>query len=451
MTIPFDKNLISFAKKLDKPLYAVGGVVRNFLVDKTLSEDVDLAAAIPVEGFLLALKDSGFTVVCEYKRTGTVVFEGNGKKYEYTAFRKDGVYSRGEHTPALTEFTEDILEDALRRDFKCNAVYYDIAGENIVDLLGGTSDISNRILDTVKEPKEVFKSDGLRLLRLARFAGELGFTPTIEVLNAAKTYAENISDISPERIFSELNKILHADKKYSFSDKEGHYKGLKILDETRVLDYVFPELTEGRGMAQRADFHKYDVLEHSLRSTLYAHESVRLAALLHDVGKPFCMKRDGWYRYHYVEGVYIADRILKRLKAPTATIKQVKYLIKEHMVDLDCSMKEKRVRKFLVKNYENLDELLLVKQADFRASLETDEECPTLVKWNKIISAMKEDGTPFTIKELNVSAKLLEALGYKNASIGKELKRLWAVAVDNPKLNNETSLLKIAASDFKIH
>ena len=121
------------------------------------------------------------------------------------------------------------------------------------------------------------------------------------------------------------------------------------------------------------------------------------------------------------------------------------------MVDLDCSMKEKKVRKFLVKNYERLDELLMVKQADFRASLETDEDCPTLVKWREVIRAMKEDGTPFTLKELNVSAKLLEALGYRKASIGKELKRLWDAAVENPSLNNETSLLKLAANDFKLH
>lgn len=448
MIIPFDKNLIDLAKKLPIHLYAVGGVVRNFLIDGSMSKDIDLAAAISIEDIKPILFDCGFKVVAEYKRTGTIVFTDGNTRAEFTTFRKER-YSGGSHVPIETEFTSDIVEDALRRDFKCNAVYYDIKDEKIVDVLGGVEDIKARILDTVTDPDKVFSSDGLRLMRLARFAGELNFKPTAEVLNAASVHAVNIKDISPERIYAELNMILQSDGKYLFSDSSGHYTGLKILDVTRVLDIIIPELADGRGMAQRADFHRYDVLEHSLRSVLYADKKVRLAALLHDVGKPYCFKRDGYYYHHFSEGEKIAERVLKRFKADNATIKKVMFLVREHMIDLDCSVKESKVRKFLVKNYEHLEELLMVKQADFRASLEVEYTAPTLVKWKKILHDMQNDGTPFTLKELNITANELIDIGFVADGIGKELKSLMDYAVLNPKNNVNEVLKKKAISDLK--
>jgi len=105
----FAKNLITLALSLEKPLYAVGGVVRNYLIDGSVSEDVDLAAAIPVEILSEALFLHGFKIVAEYKRTGTVVFSDGEKRYEYTAFRREK-YVGGEHVPAVTEFTDNIYD-----------------------------------------------------------------------------------------------------------------------------------------------------------------------------------------------------------------------------------------------------------------------------------------------------------------------------------------------------
>lgn len=444
----FAQNLIRLSEKMKKPLYAVGGIVRNYLLAEYVSDDVDLAAAITVEELIPYLTEVGFEIVAEYKRTGTVMFTDGLNRYEYTAFRREK-YLGGEHIPSVTEFTEDIYEDALRRDFKCNAIYYDIKNGKIVDPLGGMQDVKNKVLDTVTLPNKVFSNDGLRLMRLARFAGELNFTPTEEVMLAAKKYANNIKSISSERIYAELLKILQSNEKYPFSDPQGHYTGLKILDQTTVLDGIFPELTDGRNMAQRADFHKYDVLEHSLRSVLHADKSVRLAALLHDIGKPFCFRRDGYYYHHFEEGEKIVEKALKRLRADNDTLKKIKFLVKEHMVDLDCSMKENKVRRFIVKNKEMLNALLLVKQADFRASLERDEQAPTLIKWGRIIDKMNKDGTPFTLKELKISSADLIEIGYVGESIGKELNRLWDYAVINPQDNKADILLSMAKKNFK--
>ena len=439
------KKLIDLAQSMDKPLYLVGGLVRNFLIFSKFSGDMDLCAPIKIEDFSSLLIDNGFHLVAEYKRTGTIVFSDGENKYEYASFRSEK-YLSGEHTPYVTEFTEDIVKDALRRDFKCNAIYYDIKNAKFVDPLNGIVDVKNKVLDTVTKPDDVFKNDGLRLMRLARFAGELNFTPTEDVMRSAEKNADNLDDISRERIYTELLAILKSDKKYPFSDKNGHYTGLKILDRTRVLDRIFPELTMGRNMVQRADFHKYDVLEHSLRSVLYSPEKVRLGALLHDVGKPFCYLRDGMYYLHFAEGEKIADKALKRLKADKKSIELVRFLVKEHMVDLDCSMSEKKVRKFIVKNYDRLTELMCVKQADFRASLEVDDTAPTLIKWERILKKMKVDGTPFSVKDLKISASDLIQMGYNGAKIGTTLKKLLATCITNPSQNNRETLIKLAKS-----
>lgn len=442
------KSIVELAKKLPRPLYAVGGVVRNFLIDGSISDDIDLGAAISPEELAPYLCECGLKVSAEYKRTGTIVFEDDVYRYEYTAFRKEE-YVGGEHVPFLTQFTESLQEDALRRDFKCNAIYYDLKNQKYEDPLDGIKDVRNKVIDTVTTPYKVFANDGLRLMRLARFSGELNFVPTTDVLKAATTHAENIKEISPERIYAELVRILQSDQKYPFSDPRGHYVGLKILDSTRVLDYIFPELTEGRGMAQRADFHVYDVLEHSLRTLRHADSRIRMAALLHDIGKPFCFKRDGYYYHHFEEGERLAENVLLRLKADKETIKEVKFLVREHMIDLDCSMKESQVRRFIVKNQDMLDKLLMVKQADFRASLETHDVAPTLIKWGRIIQKMQEDGTPFSLKALNISAAELIEIGFEDKDIGKELKKLWEVAVSHPEQNKNQTLLTIAKKDYK--
>jgi tRNA nucleotidyltransferase (CCA-adding enzyme) len=336
------------------------------------------------------------------------------------------------------------VQDALRRDFKCNAVYYDITNAKFVDPLGGITDIKNKVLDTVKQAEQVFESDGLRLMRLARFSGELNLKPTEEVFFGAKKYAENIKDISVERIFDELKKILVADKKYSFSSRTGHYDGLKILDKTGVLDHIIPELTLGRNMAQRKDFHNYDVLEHSLRAVLYAPENVRLSALLHDVGKPYCMMRDGQFYNHNVEGARIAEEVLKRLKAPNERVREVVFNAKYHMLDLDLKMKESKVKRFIAQNYCRIFDLLALKQADYSACKDDLNISNGVVKWQKIIEKIKEQKVPTDLSMVEIDGKDLVEIGYKGKEIKETLKKLFLFAVDNPKENQREKLYEIA-------
>ncbi len=452
-----DKNLIKLAESLPKPLYVVGGIVRNAYICKQEnidfkstcldnSFDVDLASPLTVEEILPYLEACDFTVVATYKRTNTVVFKKDGNlHYEFTTFRTEK-YHGGEHTPYEVTPTTDIFLDAKRRDFKCNAIYYDIKNGETVDPLGGLIDVKNRVLSTADTPEKVFSFDGLRLLRLARFSGELNFTIEKETLLSAKEHRNNIDHIVPERIYEELKRILVADKKYVFSDKKGHYTALKVLDETRVLDRILPELTLGRNLLQRKDFHNHDVLEHSLSTVLYADESVRLSALFHDIGKPYAMKTYGKYASHPIDGEKIAINVLERLKAPKKTIDEVAHLTKWHMYDVDMKAKENKVRLFIADNIDYLDKFLLLKQADFSACKDDLSEASTVTKWREIYSKMIEEKTPFKLNELNINGKDVQNLGIKGQDISKTLNLLRRECIFNPTLNEKEKLIKLATT-----
>ncbi len=447
--IPFSKTIKDFAKKLDKPLYAVGGYVRNFLLGQIISEDIDLAGSFTEEELVALLETERFNVLARYKHTGTVVFSDGKNKYEYTAFRNESYNRGGQHTPDEVTFTDDIEDDARRRDFKCNAVYYDIKQDKIVDVLGGVYDIENKILNTVRDADVVFASDGLRLMRLVRFAEELNFKPTKYIVERARDFRENIKDISKERIYDELKKILVSDTKYPFSNPSGHYDGLKLLDEIGILDIILPEITKGKGMAQREDYHKYDVFEHTLKVVYYSKPEVRLGALFHDIGKPKAMEEFGKYHGHADIGECLTREILNRLKVDKKTINDTAFLVKYHMKDMDCNERESKIKRFMVANHAYVNRLLLLKQADYKGSKEQINENPTVVKWKEILAKMKKEGTPFTVRGLKICATDLMNIGFIGKAIGDELNKLFDLCVDDASKNEHGALLKIAIVDYE--
>lgn len=249
------KNLIKLANSCPFPLYIVGGRVRDYLAGLPDCSDTDICAPAAADDFIACAESSGYTVEAVFKNTGTVKIACGGENVEFASFRSDE-YVRGEHRPVRSFFTDDIMLDARRRDFKCNAVYYDIKADKFVDPLGGITDIEERRLTTVAPAEKVFSEDGLRLMRLARIAAQTGFTPADDCLRGAMENHALISDVHSARIYAELNMILHADERYGMPLAQ--YKGLKILKDTGVLGEILPELCEGDGMKQRSDYHKYD-------------------------------------------------------------------------------------------------------------------------------------------------------------------------------------------------
>ena len=441
------KKLKILASACPFPLYVVGGSVRDFLAGLTPTiHDWDICSPTSSEDFSKFARENGFTVQAEYRNTGTVKITDGEVDYEYSSFRSDK-YVRGTHVPVEIFFTEDITLDARRRDFTANAVYYNIATGEFVDPLDGISAIKERRLTTVDSAKKVFGEDGLRLMRLARQAAQLGFEPDESCLLGATENASLIKDISPERIFEELVAILTAEGKCGVENAP--YHGFQILEKTGVLSYILPELAKGKGLVQRADFHKYDVLEHSFKALSYMEKQskdyvLRLAALLHDVGKPLCMLRDGNAHGHPEEGEAIAKEILTRLKAPKKTTQRVCWLVKNHMYDFDCMTGENKLRRFFVANFEQLEDLLAVKQADFSACTDDISKAPTCVKWEALLAKMRQEKVPFSLKELAIKGNDLLQEGFPPHQISLLLNGLFLHTATSPSDNVKERLLRLA-------
>ncbi len=437
------ENLIKLAFACEKPLYVVGGSVRDFLAELTPSfYDFDICSAIKVEELVPIATACGLSVKSVFKNTGTLKLQDSeNNEYEYTCFRSDK-YVRGVHVPVEIYFTEDIALDAKRRDFTANAVYFDIKNNAFVDPLNGIPAIKEKRLTTVDKAQKVFGEDGLRLMRLARQAAQLGFSPDEECFLGAKTNAHLICDISPERILTELTSILSADEKYGNTD--GPYQGLTLLEQTGVLAHILPELTLGKNMEQRKDFHKYDVLEHSLRAVKYADKKVRFAALLHDIGKPLCQNRDNNIHAHPIEGALLAKVILKRLKASKKQLERIPALVEWHMYDFDCKTSENKLRRFFVEHQDILEDLLLLKQADFSACMDDTSTAPTCQKWIALLDKMHSEKVPFTLKELHFNGADALALGIKPEKISTLLRMLLLHVATHPNENEKARLSKLA-------
>ena len=439
MKIAVPEKLKNLALRCHFPLYIVGGYVRDAICGiECVSPDIDICAPVSADEFLKVAEGCGAQIDAVYRNTGTVKLGFGQEKYEFTCFRSDE-YVRGVHTPVKTFFTDDIAVDARRRDFKCNAVYYDIARGELCDPLGGIGDIENRRINTVADADKVFGEDGLRLMRLARFTAQLNFIPTDVCLQGAKNNGKLIADISVERIYAELDAILHADEKYGFPGAQ--YRGLKVLDEIGVLDAVLPELTLGRGIEQNASFHSYDVLEHSLRSVLYADREIRLASLLHDIGKPKAFIDNGNFYHHESIGAEIAEEVCLRLKVPKKLASEVVRLTKLHMYDLKGDAHEGKIRKLIVANKDIFDKLLLIKQADFSACKDNLSVAPCVIKWTAIFDKMKAEGAPTELKELAIKGDEVIKCGVPAPLVGKVLEELLYDCALNARLNNKKTLL----------
>lgn len=432
---------------LPKPLYVTGGFVRNKLLNLPVT-DSDVCSALTTSEVASALDGSDFLVRAVYPRMGTMLLEDatDGSQLEYTAFRTESYAVGGGHTPCDVRFGCTLEEDALRRDFTVNAIYCNCLNDELTDPTGGLTDLNARTIRTVTAPEIVFGSDGLRLLRMVRFCAQLGFSPEAHTLKAAVAFRDNLTDISVERKADEFLKILEADRKYpSLCNADGHLRGIRMLLETGMMEYLLPELTLGVGMAQRADFHKYDVAEHSIHAFALVPPHLRLTALLHDIGKPTVFLRNGNFHGHELEGAEIAYEIaLERFKLPKAQCRRIHDLVALHMYDLNCTTREGKLRVFLSWNRELLADLFLLKNADYEACGFHSGECPTVTRMREVLQRMQEQGAPTSLKELNLTASDLKLCfpEIPQNHYGIILKKLFELAVKNPSLNTREILLK---------
>ena len=433
--------LTAFAESLEREgvkLYAVGGCVRDALQNRAV-HDVDLASKARPEELIERANAHGIEARIVQKTLGTVLLTIDGTDYEHTTFRTESYGAGGAHKPDAVRFANMPEQDAFRRDFSVNALYECISDGTILDPTGGLKDLENRVLrTTTKDPAVILRDDGLRILRLIRFAASLGFSVDPETWNAAKANAALLADVAWERKRQELDRILPGPRVF---------EALTMLKDVGALPYLLPELLACDGMQQKKAFHQYDVLTHLFHTCENTPEErgARLIGLLHDVGKPEALQRDGKLYAHDIYGTEIAARMLKRLRYPNALIDRVCGVIRLHMFDLTDEASDATIRKrFAGFGRERTEDLIMIREADVRGS----GYKPTFVaaRWREIYRKMQEEHAPFSERELLVSGEdIMRELGLKSGErIGKIKHALLLRCAVHPEENERGILLQRA-------
>lgn len=431
--------------------YLVGGAVRDMFMNKEAS-DWDVATDATPEQVISAFKKVIPTGIAH----GTVTVHFMGEEIEVTTFRIEQGYSDGRH-PDKVSYASDIEEDLSRRDFTMNAIAVSLKDGSIVDPFNGKADIKNKVIRSVGNPLERFNEDGLRPIRAIRFASQLGFeieTNTLQAISNEKVL-QKTSTISIERFRDELVKLLKSPKPSV---------GLKLLEDTNIMKLFLPELLEGRNCIQNdvRGYHVFDVLDHNFYSCDGApvHKvNVRLAALLHDIGKPASkvvrVTDEGEIYNFFSHEKYsetIARKLLTKLRFSNNEINNVCHLIENHMFHYEESWSDAAIRRFVVRvKPENIEDLIDLRLADMYGKynmpiqIKESNACDLLIQLQDRIKKIQEENSAFTLKSLAVSGKDLMEIGIPSGKlIGKILDSLLETVLDDPKQNSKDVLLNIA-------
>jgi poly(A) polymerase len=345
--------------------YFAGGCVRDMIM-KRASDDYDVATdARPEDVTALFLRT--FEVGAQF---GVVIVLEDGHQVEVATFRSDDAYIDGRHPESVTFSSPE--QDAQRRDFTINGLFYDPVADKILDFVGGRKDIDAKIIRAIGDPAARFREDHLRLLRAVRFAARFGFEIEAETLRAVRELAPLITKVSAERVCAELEKMLV---------DSSRAQAVMLLDSTGLLEHVLPEVSRMKGASQPQNYHpEGDVFAHSVRCLEFLQKPdfvTALATLLHDAGKPEASSQENgritFYR-HEILGEKMARSVCARLKMSRKDSDAVAWLVRKHMIFKDARhMRESRLKRlFAEEAYESLEALC---RADALASTNDLSDC----------------------------------------------------------------------------
>jgi putative nucleotidyltransferase with HDIG domain len=417
--------------------YVVGGSLRDLVLDRRPA-DWDLATDARPER-LVEL----FTGALYENRFGTVVVRRDGETFEITTFRTDHEYA-DYRRPERVDFGDTIEVDLARRDFTVNAMAWGAPpGETptFIDPFGGMLDIRARVLRAVGDPRARFEEDALRMIRAVRLAATLGFGVEAETLAAMQARAGLVAHLSGERIAAELDKLLSAPQPSV---------GLRLMSDTDLLAPISPALAAQRGIPQNK-VPGEDLWDHTLRSVDAAAESrpiVRLAALLHDIGKPATFS-EGHFLGHDVVGADLAGDLLDRLREPRAVRDRVVDLVRLHMFSYESTWSDAAVRRFIGRigalGEGALEELLELREADNVGS-GVPRTAGRLDELRARIAAELAADVALDLRGLAIDGSdLIAELGLQQGPlVGRVLDELLERVIVDPALNDRPTLLVLA-------
>lgn len=438
LVIPQDvKKMIATMQKAGFECYAVGGSVRDLLMGKD-TKTWDFTTNATPEQIISLFPDSFYDN--NFGTVGVKIKDKSGEIediFEITPFRKEGVYSDSRH-PDKIEWAKTVEEDLARRDLTINAIAISI-GNKIIDPFGGYKDIKNKIVRAVGVPEDRFKEDALRLMRAIRIATQLAFQIEEHTWKAIATNCELITKISPERIRDELIKILSS---------EYPADGIKLLYNAGLLDFILPEITQGVGVTQKGTHHLDDVFDHSLNALRFCKNpnwAVRLATLLHDVGKPVTyrdQKGKSTFYNHDTVGAHLAKDIANRLHLSKVDRDKVFTLVRYHMFSVSEFLTDSAVRRFIRRvGPENTQDMLDLRTADRLGSGTPETSWRHEEFKQRIIEVQKH--TP-SVNDLKVDGNdVMKVLTIPpGPRVGVILSKLFEEIMEDPQKNEREYLLE---------
>ena len=417
--------------------YLVGGCVRDLVANRepkdwdiTTNAHPDQIQALFPESF--CNNDYG-TVGVKNEETE----DERLKVVEVTPYRSEGTYSDARRPDHVT-FGVSLAEDLARRDFTINAIAYRIKTDETVDLYEGIDDIRKKRIKTVGNPHDRFSEDALRLMRAIRLAAELNFIIEAETMAGVTATAPLLQKIAIERVSSEFVKLLNSDVPM---------QGIVLLEKMGLIDYILPELRAAMGCEQ-GGIHAYDVYEHLLRTLQAAADkgfstNMRLAALLHDIGKPPTRRTGGKNKHytffgHEVVGAKMAKKILERLKMSRETIDEVVQLVRWHMFFSDPDeITLAAVRRTIVRIGENnIENLLNLRVCDRIGTGRPKEQPFRFRKYKAMVDEALRD--PISVKMLKVDGtRIMHITGEKpGKKLGYILNALMEEVLIEPGKNS---------------
>jgi poly(A) polymerase/tRNA nucleotidyltransferase (CCA-adding enzyme) len=424
--------------------YLVGGAVRDILMGRGHT-DFDIATdARPeqVTGLFRRVIPTGI-------KHGTVTVLFSGTTFEVTTFRTEADYTDGRH-PDSVSYAASIEEDLARRDFTINAMAFDLHARRLLDPHAGRQDLGRGIIRAIGDPAERFREDGLRPLRACRIAAQLSFTVEESTRAAIPAALEILARVSAERVRDELLKILAAPLPSA---------GFFLMKETGILTVILPEILEGVGVTQ-GDLHCYDVFTHSLYACDAAPPeslTLRLAALLHDVGKPRARGdaagRPTFYGHETVSAQLCTD-ILTRLKLPNAVTRDVTHLVSHHMFNYQDEWSDAAVRRLIARvGEEYIPDLMALRRADqIGMCRENGEMFPAgLARFAERVERVQGAAKAFTVGQLAANGRdIMTRLGIPpGPQVGVILNELLQAVLDDPAQNEKERLLGMAEKLYR--
>ena len=431
--------------------YVVGGSVRDTILGR-LADDWDLATDARPDRLLAVFPGAVYE-----NRFGTVAVHEGDEIHQVTTFRTDHDYADFRR-PHRVEFGDDLELDLARRDFTVNAIAWGApapaptkeeatpaaAGATpspaLVDPFDGVADVRARRLRAVGEPAARFREDALRMVRAVRLAAVLEFEidpPTFEAIRANATLAGHVSG---ERVAAELQKLLLAATPSI---------GLRLLSESGLLDILLPEIAAQRGIAQNK-VEGEDLFDHTVRTVDAVPPNrpvVRVAALVHDLGKPSTID-DGPFRGHEAVGAELAQRVLDRLRFPKATTERVVHLVRNHMFNFEPTWGDSGIRRFIQRTgTDSIDDLFALREADnIGSGLPADANDLTDLRTRvdaELAASVVLDRSRLAVHGDDLITELGLPAG---PHLGAILDDLLDCVIADPKLNDRATLLLLAES-----